>query len=226
MPNAVTVEVSGNAMSVKLSDGQMLPIPVDRYPRLAYATEQQRANWRIIGRGHGIHWEDVDEDISVEGLRSGKGSGESASSLMKWFKANFPPRFCPWQGPEYGKRAKLRLPARLLILGESHYDRDGTLEEGGDTKGVVDDYLEGDQHNRHKFFYGNYPHGSGTRHVPPKSPVFPIRCVLQLCTVHCWRRPRQTTDQEDVAIRSGSVSFDSGNVATNAHLGVRFGALG
>ncbi len=152
-PNAISVEVSGKALSVKLSDGQMLPIPVDRYPRLAYATEQQRANWRILGRGHGIHWEDIDEDISVEGLRSRKGSAESASSLMKWLKANFPPRFCPWRGPDYGKKAKLRLPARLLILGESHYDRDGTLEEGGDTKGVVDDYLKGGQQGRqHEFF--------------------------------------------------------------------------
>ena len=143
IPNAVSVEVSGKALSVKLSDGRTVSIPVEQYPRLAYGTKQERANWRILGRGHGIHWEDLDEDISVEGLLAGKGSAESASSLMKWLKANFQPRFCPWRGLEYGKTTKLRLPARLLILGESHYDRDGTLEEGGDTKGVVNDYLEG-----------------------------------------------------------------------------------
>ena len=54
MPNAISVEVSGKALSVKLSDGRMIAIPVDRYPRLAYATKQERANWRIVGRGHGI----------------------------------------------------------------------------------------------------------------------------------------------------------------------------
>jgi len=49
-----------------------------------HATPEERNNWRLIGRGHGIHWEDIDEDISVEGLLAGKPSGESQASLKKW----------------------------------------------------------------------------------------------------------------------------------------------
>jgi len=49
---------------------------------------RRKGNWEIIGRGHGIHWEDLDEDISVEGLLDGKPSGESQSSFKKWLQAN------------------------------------------------------------------------------------------------------------------------------------------
>ena len=141
MPNAISVEVSGKALSVKLSDGRMIAIPVDRYPRLAYATKQERANWRIVGRGHGIHWEDVDEDLSVEGLLAGNRSGESKSSLAKWLRARPRPKFRPWQGEGYGETNDFGLPANLLILGESHY---GNLK-GWDrqiTVGVVREYCK------------------------------------------------------------------------------------
>lgn len=47
-------------------------------------SEEERNNWRLIGRGHGIHWEAIDEDISVEGLLAGKPSGESLKSFKKW----------------------------------------------------------------------------------------------------------------------------------------------
>ena len=121
MPNAISVEVSGKALSVKLSDGRMVAIPVDQYPRLAYATKQERANWRIIGRGHGIHWEDIDEDISVEGLLAGNRSGESTTSLMRWLLARHQPKFRPWTGEGYSEVNDFGLPANLLIVGESHY---------------------------------------------------------------------------------------------------------
>jgi hypothetical protein len=49
-----------------------------------HATPEQRDNWRLIGKGHGVHWEDLDEDISVEGLLAGKPSGESQASFKKW----------------------------------------------------------------------------------------------------------------------------------------------
>jgi hypothetical protein len=97
MPNAIGVKASGNGLSVKLSDGRMLSIPVDRYPRLAHATKQERANWRIIGRGHGIHWEDIDEDISVEGLLAGNRSGESTTSLRRWLMARREIRSLDWR---------------------------------------------------------------------------------------------------------------------------------
>ena len=84
IPDAIDVTVSDDTLSVELSDGRTISVPVDWYPRLTHATEQQRANWRIIGRGDGIHWEDIDEDISVGALLAGKPSGESLSSLKAW----------------------------------------------------------------------------------------------------------------------------------------------
>ena len=65
-PTAVTV--SDKALTVTLSDGRTISAPLEWYPRLANASPKQRANWRLIGGGEGIHWPDVDEDISVEGL--------------------------------------------------------------------------------------------------------------------------------------------------------------
>ena len=62
-------------MSVDLSDGRTISVPLEWFPRLVYAAPEERNNWRLIGRGHGIHWEDIDEDISVEGLLEGVHSG-------------------------------------------------------------------------------------------------------------------------------------------------------
>lgn len=84
VPNAENVKVTGNALSVSLSDGRTLIVPLDWFPRLSNATPKERNNWRLIGSGQGIHWEDVDEDISVEGLIAGRPSGESRTSLKKW----------------------------------------------------------------------------------------------------------------------------------------------
>ncbi len=86
IPNAVDVEVSEDALTVELSDGRTIAVPLDWYPRLKHATEAERRRWRLIGRGQGIHWEDLDEDISVEALLAGKPSGESQSSLRKWLQ--------------------------------------------------------------------------------------------------------------------------------------------
>ena len=56
------------------------------FPRLVHATSTERARWRPIGRGEGIHWEDLDEDISVEGLLAGRPSGESQASFKTWLE--------------------------------------------------------------------------------------------------------------------------------------------
>jgi len=77
IPDAVDVSVTGETLSVELSDGRTISVPLDWYPRLTHASQEERSNWRIIGDGHGIHWEDVDEDISVAGLLAGKPSAES-----------------------------------------------------------------------------------------------------------------------------------------------------
>jgi hypothetical protein len=87
IPSAVHVAVSDDTLSVDLSDGRTISVPLAWYPRLAHATPDERNRWRLIGNGHGIHWPEVDEDISVEGLLTGKPSGESPASLKKWLES-------------------------------------------------------------------------------------------------------------------------------------------
>jgi hypothetical protein len=65
------VETNEDELSVRLMDGRTITVPLVWYPRLLSATEEQRKNWRISGGGYGIHWEDVDEDLSTEGLLRG-----------------------------------------------------------------------------------------------------------------------------------------------------------
>jgi hypothetical protein len=87
IPYAIDVHVTDDTLTVDLSDGRSISVPVSWYPRLVQATEPERRNWRLIGRGHGIHWEDIDEDISVEGLLAGRPSGESQASLKRWLQS-------------------------------------------------------------------------------------------------------------------------------------------
>jgi hypothetical protein len=65
---AIDVTVMDDRLVVVLADGRELATPLAWFPRLMDATPEQRQNWRFIGRGHGIHWPDVDEDISVASL--------------------------------------------------------------------------------------------------------------------------------------------------------------
>ena len=65
---AVDVRVTDDQLLVILADGRELAAPLAWFPRLTEATSEQRKNWRLIGRGHGIHWPDVDEDISIASL--------------------------------------------------------------------------------------------------------------------------------------------------------------
>ena len=74
-------------LTVDLSDGRTISVPLDWYTRLVHATQSERDNWRLIGGGEGIHWPDMDEDISVEGLLAGRKSGESRSSFKRWLEA-------------------------------------------------------------------------------------------------------------------------------------------
>lgn len=86
VPAAVHVQVTEDTLAVELADGRSIAVPLGWYPRLEHATSSERANWRLIGRGQGIHWEDLDEDISVEGLLSGIPSGENQESFKKWLQ--------------------------------------------------------------------------------------------------------------------------------------------
>jgi Protein of unknown function (DUF2442) len=65
---AIDVAVKDDRLVVILADGRELAAPLTWFPRLLDATEKQRSNWRLIGHGHGIHWPDIDEDISVASL--------------------------------------------------------------------------------------------------------------------------------------------------------------
>ncbi len=84
VPFAENITVTDDTLSVDLSDGRSISVPLAWYPRLSHATSAERKRWRLIGRGLGIHWHDLDEDISVEGLLSGKPSGESQASFGRW----------------------------------------------------------------------------------------------------------------------------------------------
>jgi len=85
-PAAERVAITKDTLTVDLSDGRTISVPLAWFPRLLHATSQERKHWRLIGKGQGIHWEDIDEDISVEGLLAGRPSGESQSSFKKWLK--------------------------------------------------------------------------------------------------------------------------------------------
>jgi hypothetical protein len=84
LPMAEDVRVTNDSLIVDLSDGRTISVPLEWFPRLLHATPEERSNWRLIGRGHGVHWEEIDEDISVEGLVAGRPSGESQRSFKKW----------------------------------------------------------------------------------------------------------------------------------------------
>ncbi|HXC25666.1 MAG TPA: DUF2442 domain-containing protein [Gemmatimonadaceae bacterium] len=80
------VLVTDNALSVDLADGRTVTVPLAWYPRLAHGTVEERAHWRLIGGGEGIHWLDLDEDVSVENLLAGQPSGESQRSFQQWLE--------------------------------------------------------------------------------------------------------------------------------------------
>ena len=84
VPRTEDVEVTKDTLTLDLSDGRTISVPLEWFPRLLNATPRERNNWRLIGKGRGIHWEDIDEDISVEGLLAGRPSGESQESFKKW----------------------------------------------------------------------------------------------------------------------------------------------
>ena len=84
---AQRVSVTEDALTVELVDGRTVTVPVTWYPRLAHGTLAERRNWRLIGEGEGIHWPDLDEDVSIEGLLAGRRSGETQASLRRWLQS-------------------------------------------------------------------------------------------------------------------------------------------
>jgi hypothetical protein len=86
LATAKDVSVTEDSLVLDLEDGRTLSVPLAWYPRLVYGTVNERNNWRLIGKGQGIHWPDLDEDISVENILLGKPSGESQRSLKEWLE--------------------------------------------------------------------------------------------------------------------------------------------
>lgn len=87
VPAATSARVAEDVLVIELADGRTISAPLTWYPRLLHATQAERDNVRLIGKGHGIHWPDVEEDISVESVVRGKASMESAASLKRWLAA-------------------------------------------------------------------------------------------------------------------------------------------
>jgi hypothetical protein len=83
---ALGVTISADSLVVDLADGRTVSAPLAWYPRLVHGSPSERGNWRFIGGGEGIHWPDLDEDISVDNLLAGHPSGESQSSLDGWLQ--------------------------------------------------------------------------------------------------------------------------------------------
>ena len=81
---AQSVQVTDDTLHIELTDGRTLAVPVTWYPRLARGTATERAQWQLIGNGHGVHWPQLDEDISVEDLLAGRRSSETQASLQRW----------------------------------------------------------------------------------------------------------------------------------------------
>jgi len=81
---AEALTITDNALSVELSDGRSVSVPLAWFPRLLHGTKVERERWRLIGKGEGIHWDGLDEDISTESLLAGRRAGESQESLKKW----------------------------------------------------------------------------------------------------------------------------------------------
>ena len=80
------VKVTADTLTVDLTDGRTILVPLAWFPRLLHGSRAERSNWRFIAQGEGIHWPDLDEDISIEGLILGKPSGESQMSLKRWLE--------------------------------------------------------------------------------------------------------------------------------------------
>jgi hypothetical protein len=84
VPKIQTIDITDDTLSVDLSDGRTISVPLAWYPRLLYGSVEERNSWRLIGGGDGIHWNQLDEDISARNIILGQVSGESQKSFQRW----------------------------------------------------------------------------------------------------------------------------------------------
>lgn len=109
---AESVAFMSDSLEIELSDGRTISAPLAWYPRLSHASPTQLSNWRLIGNGIGIHWPEIDEDISINDLIKGLPSSESQSSLKHWLEAR---TFQAEEPPESRDRRSSLTPATDLF---------------------------------------------------------------------------------------------------------------
>jgi hypothetical protein len=78
------VAFDGQLLRLRLVDGRALAVPLERFPRLLHATPSERASWRLVGTGEGVHWPELDEDLGLDGLLGERPSAEGLPSLLRW----------------------------------------------------------------------------------------------------------------------------------------------
>lgn len=86
-PGVRSVRVTKSSVTFVLEDGRSVSAPLSWFPRLEAGTPKERDHWELIGVGRGVHWPDLDEDISVENLLKGQRSQESKRSFQAWLAA-------------------------------------------------------------------------------------------------------------------------------------------
>jgi len=86
-PLAEDIRVTDDDLIVELVDGRTVSVPIAWFPRLVHGSATERSHWRLIGRGEGMNWPDLDEDIRVEDLLAGHRSGETQESLGRWLRS-------------------------------------------------------------------------------------------------------------------------------------------
>ncbi|MBI3259429.1 MAG: DUF2442 domain-containing protein [Ignavibacteriae bacterium] len=83
-PNIKNFQIHNNNFIVELDDERAINVPLSWYPRLQNGTTEELNNWELCGGGYGIHWEQLDEDISIQGILAGLKSAECEASFEKW----------------------------------------------------------------------------------------------------------------------------------------------
>ena len=86
IPQAQQVVVTDDSLVVDLSDGRTISVPLAWYPRLLHGSSDERNNWRLTASKEGIHWSELDEDISIKNIILGQPSGESQKSFQRWLE--------------------------------------------------------------------------------------------------------------------------------------------
>ncbi len=116
------ININEDELSVRLKDGRTISVPLAWYPRLLHATQEQRANWKISGAGYGIHWEDIDEDLSSEGLLRGAPAARGSIAVT-----------------DSGNRPRVKLPVER----STKEKQVRAVEDSDSDKGILDHLIDG-----------------------------------------------------------------------------------